>query len=243
LIQTAKDRELDNVDVLYSDTGWSAPWWQRRVEAAEAWAQSLGFRTSRTVSIGLEQLVRNKKGWPRQGIQFCTEQLKIAPALEWLDAFDPGKQAICLVGIRRAESANRKNFESFNPCSPGHGERMLWAPLVDCTDEQRDALIWRAGFIPLPHRSMECFPCINSNRNDLRVLGKDEARIAEIEAIENSLGDTAKGKPRTMFRPYRYMGATGIREIVRWAANDYGKFDPDDGTGGGAGCDSGYCGR
>jgi hypothetical protein len=88
---------------------------------------------------------------------------------------------------------------------------------------------------------MECFPCINSNRGDLRALVSDEARIAHIERIEKDLGYTSKGKPRTMFRPYRHMGATGIREIIRWAAAERGQFDPDDGTGGGN-CDSGFCG-
>jgi len=87
---------------------------------------------------------------------------------------------------------------------------------------------------------MECFPCINSNRRDLQELAKDETRIAKIEAIEADLGSTSKGKPRTMFRPYRYMGATGIREVVRWAAAKHGKFDLEDGTG--SDCTEGYCG-
>jgi len=36
------------------------------------------------------------------------------------------------------------------------------------------------------------------------------------------------------------MGATGIREIVRWAEAERGAFDMDDG--GGAGCEAGWCG-
>ena len=63
------------------------------------------------------------------------------------------------------------------------------------------------------------------------------------------MGFTSKGKPRTMFRPYRYMGATGIREIVKWAEADRGQYvsatndnleDLDDG--GGAGCEQEWCG-
>jgi hypothetical protein len=53
-----------------------------------------------------------------------------------------------------------------------------------------------------------------------------------------------------MFRPYRYMGATGIREMVKWANSTRGTYgtsqgelfdDLDDGTGGGS-CYSGQCG-
>jgi 3'-phosphoadenosine 5'-phosphosulfate sulfotransferase (PAPS reductase)/FAD synthetase len=241
LIQWAHERKLKDVSVLFSDTGWAAPWWEPRVAQMEFWADLLGFDTVRIPSVGLEQLVRNRKGWPRQGIQFCTTELKILPALKWMDEHDPFGLATVVVGIRREESANRRSFPEYVESSPDNDGRAMWAPLVDYSEADRNALLARAGVEPLPHRSMECFPCINSNRADLRELAKHPQRIAEIEAIERSLGSTSKGKPRTMFRPYRYMGATGIREIVRWAESAPGEFDPDDGTGGGN-CDSGMCG-
>jgi 3'-phosphoadenosine 5'-phosphosulfate sulfotransferase (PAPS reductase)/FAD synthetase len=173
-------------------------------------------------------------------MQFCTVELKIKPALTWLDLNDPECQATCLVGVRRAESVNRRNFPERIESSANHGGRPLWAPLVDLSNEQRDELLARAGYEPLPHRSMECFPCINSNRRDLRVLADDPDRIAKIERIEDEMGTTKKGKPRTMFRPYHYMGATGIRQVVQWAEAERGKFTLDDGTG--EECETGYCG-
>lgn len=239
LIQWAYEQGLQNVFVLYSDTKWAAWWWDERVRVAEKWVKSLGFTPVRTDSEGLENLVRRKKGWPRQGLQFCTYELKILPAQEWLDINDPLGISVCLVGVRREESRARKDFPEYNPRSESHGGRRCWAPLVSLLNEQRDELIKRAGYKPLPHRSMECFPCINSNRRDLRELAKDPPRIDAIEKIEIDMGYTSKGKPRTMFRPYRHMGATGIREIVRWAESRKGEFDPDDGTGG---CESGFCG-
>ena len=227
LIQWAYDQGLDDVTVLYSDTGWAADWWLDMVEEGEQFAQERGFKTDRTESIGLPELVRQKKGWPRQGLQFCTTELKILPAQRWLDLHDPDKQAICMVGVRRCESANRSDFPETVMDSPKHGGREVWAPLVRHTDEMRDKLLHKAGFNVLPHRSMECYPCINSNRTDLRELAADPERIAEIDGIEKELGYTSKGKPCTMFRPYRHMKATGIREVVRWAESDRGKFEPD----------------
>ena len=227
LIQYAADRELKSVTVLYSDTGWAADWWIDMVEEGEEFAQSLGFQTDRTTSIGLPALVKQRKGWPRQGIQFCTTELKILPAQRWLDEHDPDKQAICMVGVRRCESANRSDFPETVMDSPKHGGREVWAPLVRHTDEMRDELLHRAGFAVLPHRSMECYPCINSNRTDLRELASNPERIAQIDKIEKELGYTSKGKPCTMFRPYRHMGATGIQEVVKWAESDRGKFEPD----------------
>lgn len=239
LIQWAHEAALQNVAILYNDTGWAHPDWNARVTTLENWATSLGFEPQRTKSIGLEQLVRNKKSWPRQGIQFCTAELKIKPTLEWMDKIDPQKLAISVIGVRREESTNRAAFPEFQYAAPNEGGRDIWAPLVAFTEAQRDDLLLRAGVEPLPHRSMECYPCINSNRADLQQL--TEQRVAEIEAIETSLGFTSKNKPRTMFRPYRYMGATGIRQIVKWARSKRGKFDLDDGNGN-PGCETGWCG-
>ena len=50
------------------------------------------------------------------------------------------------------------------------------------------------------------------------------------------MGFTSKGNPRVMFRPYRHMGATGIREVVKWAHSSRGEYEPP------SGCDSGMCG-
>ena len=240
LIQWARENNLKDVTVLFSDTGWAATWWADRVEKAEAWVQSLGFKTARTTSMGLAELVKTKKGWPRQGMQFCTYHLKIEPAKRWLDENDPEKDLVCVVGVRREESQARRAFPQYTEESENHGGRALWAPLANYTEAQRDELIARAGFEPLPHRSMECFPCINSNRADLRLLAQDPARVQEIATLERDLGYTSNGKPRTMFRPYRHMGATGIEQVVRWAVAERGEFDPDEEPTGG--CESGFCG-
>ena len=242
LIRFAHEAALDDVHILYNDTGWASEEWAQRVHRGEALARSYGFTPHRTEVMGLEQLVRDRKGWPRQGMQFCTQELKIRPSIEWLRKHDPNHEATSLVGVRRSESVARREFPEWSTEDGPDGSRRLWAPLVSYTDEMRDALVARAGFGVLPHRSMECFPCINSNRADLRKLATDEKRIAHIEGIEASLGHTSKGKPRTMFRPYHYMGATGIREIVRWAQADRGKFESLDDGNGSPGCEAGWCG-
>lgn len=239
-IQRAYEACEPSVFVLYTPTGWAAPWWNERVEKGEAWVRSLGFTPVQTASEGMAALVQRKKGWPPQGIQFCTKELKIDPALAWLAEADPLGIAQCLVGVRHEESRERQSFPA-RQVSPNHGKRVLRAPLAALSSAERDELINRTPFAPRAHRSDECFPCINSNKADIRRLAEHPEIVDGIERLETAMGVTSKGKPRTMFRPYRHMGATGIREIVRWAQSDRGKFELDDGTGGG-GCDSGYCG-
>lgn len=248
LVQWLVDNGFQDVTCLYSDTGWAWPAhgnqeaWSDRVERMESWVRSLGFRTARTASIGMEALVHERGGWPRQGMQFCTEVLKIGPALDWLAREDPAGVALCMNGKRRAESIVRAETPEWIECSIPHGGRRLRQPLFAHGDAARDALILRAGHEVLPHKSREC-KCVNANAEDLELW--PEVVVADVERIEADLGVSSTGKPRTMFRPARKMGATGIREVIRWAKAPHGKYRPlDDGTGPDGtqtGCDGGYC--
>lgn len=234
LIQWAHENNLEGVAVVYSDTGWSSSEWEDRALRLEAWAfLDLGFDTYRTSSIGFADLAREKRGFPTQQYQWCSYRLKIEPAARWLDQMDPTKQAICLVGVRREESQGRATFPEYLPRSENHGGRFMLAPLVRWAGEDRDALLRRAGVQPLPHRSMECFPCVNSNRGDLRLLAKDPGTTAKVDALEIEIG-------RPLFRPHRHMGAKGIHEVLRWAESERGKFVPPEEDI--SGCETGFCG-
>lgn len=238
LIQWARESALTDVVVLYSDTGWARESWAERVWQMELWVTTLGYMPARTASIGMEELVRRKKMWPQRLMQFCTKELKIVPTIEWLAKHDPDRRAIILTGVRREESANRAAAPAFVINSANDGGRCVMQPLVTFTEEDRNALLARAGFEPLPHRSEEC-KCINSGRADISRWDAED--IAEIRRIEESLGFSSKGKPCTMFRPNKFMGAVGIDEIVRWAHSPRGKYEPPDEPG--EPCDSGWCER
>jgi 3'-phosphoadenosine 5'-phosphosulfate sulfotransferase (PAPS reductase)/FAD synthetase len=182
-------------------------------------------------------LIESRKGWPRGGggkFQFCTQNLKQAPALAWLDAIDPSKDLDCYVGIRRAESANRAQFPLYTEESPRHGGRSLYAPLALHSDIERNALVARTPLALLPFRSKECYPCVNARKQEIANL--PESRIALIESLETSAGINSKGNARVMFSPTRYGGAIGIRAVVEQC-----KHGTDD-LFGATPCDSGYCG-
>lgn len=234
MLQWAHEVALDlfgTVTVTYCDTGWAKPQWAGRVELCEEFARSLGFNVERIVSMGMHELVRMKKGWPGNGQQFCTIHLKGVPFLNWID--DTGNDPDCdvvMVGKRRAESEARKDTPEFIIESEYHGGRILWHPLFLHSDEDRDALLDRAGAIAppegwdgnhdrlyiLPHRSEECNPCVNANRGDIKRLSADE--MAKVNELEVEIG-----KP--MFRPKRFNGL-GIYGVVMWAR--HGKHHAED---------------
>lgn len=251
LVQWCVEAGLEDVTCLYNDTGWSwLPYgnhegWAERVARMEEWARSLGYKTAQTTSIGMEALVLSPRGsgWPRQGMQFCTDVLKITPTIAWLAEEDPRGVATFMNGKRRAESTVRADTPEWIDSSPAHGGRRLHQPLFDHSTPERDALIIRAGHEVLPHKSRECI-CVNSNAQDLQEW--PEEVIARVERIENLAGvSPTTGKPKTMFRPAKKMGATGIREVIRWANAGRGKYRAlDDGTGPtgtATGCDGGFC--
>lgn len=237
LIQFLHEKGHRMVTCAYSNTGWAAPWWPKRVNAGESLAKRYGYQTVQIDSIGMEALVRKKKGWPNNRYQFCTEHLKIRPALGWLDRIDPDREVTCVIGVRREESSRRAAFPEHTDESERHGGRDLWAPLVRVREDERNALVERAGMEVLPHRSMECYPCVNIRRADIRMLSDE--RVDQIEQIEQSLGINSKGNPRYMFRPGAIKGRPcGIRQIKEWADSAPGQWDAAQISL----CDSGWCG-
>jgi 3'-phosphoadenosine 5'-phosphosulfate sulfotransferase (PAPS reductase)/FAD synthetase len=234
LIQHAKNLGLEDVYVVFCDTGWAAPTWLELVTEAEEWVVELGYKPIRVQSIGMEELVRIKQGFPANQYQFCTAHLKGIPFLSWCEEFDPDLEATVLVGKRRAESKARADTPEYIENSEFHGDRLLWHPLYKHSDEERNALLDQAGFDVLPHRSQECSPCVNANRQDFLLLTTEQ--IERVNNLEVEMG-------RSMFRPKRF-GALGIHGVIAWA--HHGKkrmeLEPDELIEG-SGCDGHYgCG-
>lgn len=219
LVQWARDKGLKDVVVAYSNTGWAADFWAERINLFRVYIRRCGFRFMEIPSEGMIPLVDRKKGWPGNGQKFCTYELKIKPACIWMDSIDPDKEAICMVGVRREESAARANWPEHVADSENHGGRDLWSPLVRHLEADRNALIEKTIMPLLPYRSKECFPCVNANRADFRLLLQHPQRIQFIANKERAMG--AK---RNMFRPERFAGATGIEQVARWAAYSPGQY-------------------
>lgn len=232
LIQWAREYGFENVHVVFIDTGWSASWWPDRVEKCEEWVRSIGFVAHKIVpNVQFEELILSRGGFPNQRYQWCSAHLKGIPFLEWVDTLDPDAIATVMIGKRREESRERASTPEWVIRSEYHGMRTVRHPLYLHSDTDRNTLLRRAGFEPLPHRSQECSPCVNANRDDFLLLGPSE--ITKVECLEFDVDNT-------MFRPKRHMGATGIRQVIQWAKSPRGKYRKDDEPQ--FTCASGYCG-
>lgn len=210
--------------VLYNDTGWAREDWPARISKIKDMLTEREIPFATTLSIGFEELVRSKKGFPMpaSNMQFCTASLKTGPTLGFLKSIDPDGDMIVVTGRRRAESNNRAGLAMREEETIVYKGRDVFNPLVEFDEEKRDVFIRKFGLEPLPHSSMECFPCVCSKKEDLVSLLKYPERIIEIQNIEVSMGHTREGKPRTMFRPYRSGGGVGIQSVIKWASGGRG---------------------
>ena len=209
LIQWVKEQGLEDVYVLYCDTGWSHPEWPARVRKGFLLAESYGFTTWAVKGeFDFEGIVKMKGGFPNNLFQWCSGLLKGIPLNEF-DAFlDPNCEATVVIGKRREESEARKDTPEYIENSDYHEGRTVWHPLYLHTERQRNALIKRAGWKVLKHRSMECCPCVNANRNDLRHTPDNQIdRVRELEMVVG----------RNMYKPSRHGGAEGIDQVMDWA--------------------------
>lgn len=183
LIQWAHEQGLENVTVCYIDTGWAADGWLSYVAECEQYVESLDFKVKHLKSrMPFEELMNVKNGFPNARFQWCSLHLKGISLLQWLEEEDPEEQATVLIAKRRAE---REDVPEFIECCEFHGDRKVWHPLVNHSDEARNVLIKQAGFELLAIPSQECSPCINSRVQDLSQLSDSD--IAKVEELEDDL--------------------------------------------------------
>lgn len=224
LIQYMQENHKGEYCVLYNDTGWARDDWPARIKKVSEKCFAMGVTFHITKSIGMESIVRKNKGWPMPAskMQWCTLHLKEKPSNAFYEKHDPNCESIIVTGRRRAESQNRANLPLWQYDSKKHGGRDVYNPIINFDENQRDEYIKKFGFEPLPHQSMECYPCVCANKSDLAQMPLDDPRIDLIEKIEIELGFTRNEKPRVMFRPYRVGGGVGIRQAVAWGRGERG---------------------
>lgn len=209
LIQWAAEQQLTDVTVLSIETGWSAPEWPSHVEHCQNWVSSLGMTPVHLEpKVTFESLIQTQGNLPSRKFQWCANFLKALPLLEWLDSadVDPSGEAIILLARRRA--ASRINFDLPERIEEEEklGERQVWHPLYQHDTQARDELIKQAGFDVMPHRSLECDPCVNSDLND--VLRMDLSVIERTAKLENEMG-------AQLLDPAIYQGQKTLLEAVQ----------------------------
>lgn len=178
-------------------------------------------------------LIERKKMWPDPHARFCTEVLKVLPTISWLSVHDPEGRSEMILGVRREESFERRLWPEFVEGSDKNEGRDEWSPMVEVKEIERNALVVKAGFQVLPHRSREC-RCVLANSQDIKTWTEEDIR--DIEAGEALLKKSKDQSNNFMFKPHDKKGNPhGIRAVVEWAKQVKTKEPAR------SGCDGGHC--
>lgn len=137
-----------------------------------------------------------KGRFPARKSQFCTQELKTALLVQYQQSLvEQGHRVVSWQGVRRDESANRRNAKRFERLNP---RIYAYRPLVEWTAMQVFASLAAHDIQPneLYRQEMSrvgCFPCINVNKPELRAIAtRWPAQIDRIGEWESKVGACSK---------------------------------------------------
>ncbi len=207
LMQWARARQLTDVYVVSIDTGWAAQAWQSRVDAAEILAVQYGFQVVRLQApANFSELITLRGSFPTTKLQWCAGFLKGSTLLTWLDEIDVKNEATILLAHRKKASRINYDLTEKVEASDFYGERRVWYPLLETSDDELKKLVEETGLDWLSHRSLECDPCVNNSNADHRRMAK--ADVMKTQALEASMES-----PMFSVLPKD----SNIEHVVQWA--------------------------
>jgi len=142
-----------------------------------------------------------KAFFPSRMRRWCTQELKARPFIQWAKAHPD--ELVNVLGIRRDESAARAEWPEWAQ-HPDVPSVEVWAPLIAWTVQDVVDIHARHGVTPCRlyldgARRVGCWPCIQSNREELRLLSRDDVRVAILRDLE-SLVSKIRNEPRAWFQ-------------------------------------------
>lgn len=138
-----------------------------------------------------------KKGMFPSGVRrYCTQELKVRPMARYVDSLD--FEVVNAVGVRAEESAARADLPEWE--TGGWIDAETWRPLIRWTVEdvvsihQRHGVIPNRGYFEGASR-VGCWPCIRSNKAELRrLVQSDQTRIRLIADLESDVERLAEAR-------------------------------------------------
>ncbi|CAN5297169.1 hypothetical protein BH10PSE16_BH10PSE16_01020 [soil metagenome] len=171
-----------------------------------------------------------KGRFPSRKAQFCTQELKVAPAVEFQMALmDAGHKVVSWQGIRRDESMNRRNALKFEVVGGG---LYIFRPIVEWTAAQVFEYCASKGIKPNPlylqgMGRVGCMPCINANKGELRqIADRFPEHMARIHEWEQLVARVSKRRAATFIPAPGITPAQavdhGIYAVIDWARTTRG---------------------
>lgn len=188
-MQCCHEQNIQNITVVTIDTGWSEVGWDHRMHAVTSLAQRYHFQVKRLVAAQtFTEAIEDRMHFPSKQFQWCAGLFKGVTLLDWLDKVDLRLTTVVIMGKHAFPKKLGLTLREYDMASEYFGGRQVWLPLYATSQAARDELIKRAGFTILPHRSLECSPCIHNTGADFALL--QPKTIERVAALEEKIGQT-----------------------------------------------------
>lgn len=172
----------EDIVPYYIDTKWEHDAVYEYLDYLE---EKLDVKITRLESIGMEELSIREKMMPNRFARFCTRELKIKPALEFYETIE--EDFINITGIRRDESENRKDTESFfvkdgikTLCPIAYWDTQR---VFDYHKEYKIDVnpLYKKGF-----SRVGCYPCVYARKHELMMM--EDKYVKRLRSLEDKIG-------------------------------------------------------
>lgn len=161
--------------------------------------------------------------FPSHSRQFCTEELKRNPAVEFqLDLIDAGHTVVSWQGVRRDESMRRRDVKQLEKLAPS---LYAYRPIAAWSAEMVFDHCRSVGLKPNPlylqgMNRVGCMPCVNVGKDELKTISQRfPEHIERIAKWENLVNEVSRaGKASFLFSG----GLENIWQRVEWSRTSRG---------------------
>lgn len=225
-------------DRVFCDTGWEHELTYEYLKGPLE--QKLGPITWLNPKRKMEELILHKGMFPGRLRRFCTQELKVYPLAEYINArMAEGAEIVNAIGIRAAESEARAKMPEWEWQQNFDCE--VWRPLLKWTEQQVIDMHKRHDLPPNPlylkgFSRVGCFPCIYARKEEIKkVADLAPARIDRIRALETQVIKEATERAEARGEElvpnslgwFQAKGSGGgqrwpIDEVVKWSRTSHG---------------------
>ncbi len=154
----------------FTDTAWEAPETYAHVKKISKELHEVIYLSSGETFL---ELAARKKRFPSTKARFCTTELKLRPAKDFMNTLSA--RVLSVNGIRAEESESRKHKTEFASALETYHGNPEWRPLITWLIED----VWlihrkyefpRNPLYDLGFERVGCMPCIMSRKSEIRLL-------------------------------------------------------------------------
>lgn len=225
--------EPDQIKVVFCDTGWEKKETIEEIKDIKLKLDHLGIEfiilKNENFPNGMVDLITHKKMFPSRKTKFCTDQLKMIPALNYYKKLHLSNfKVIALVGKRRDESEDRRNTKEQDLHTYRDYNFTTYHPIADWTETDVYSFLDETWGIPSSYfkgnKRVGCDECFQADLKSISLMSQEKVEI--MSKLENNIAEFHQDKDYTPAFFYKKnktfpQGFAPIKEVVKYAKNKY----------------------